>query len=158
MIRSCSRLSHWRCNEDCCASPAKQVQLKLGFEEVERLRLLLAAPGGSRCELPAGWEARKQRSRSESSLQIFRSGTDSRDDGPDSEPCASAYEYRLRVPGELEIPEARRLIKVSLVQVERGLDRGKPAGPETDWDASLRSGIGVPATATTLWAMSARKR
>jgi tRNA(Ile)-lysidine synthetase-like protein len=97
------------------------VQLKLGFEEVERLRRLLAAPGGSRCELPSGWEARKQRSRTESRLQIFRSGTDSYDDGPDSEHLASAYEYRLRVPGELEIPEARRLIKVSLVEVSEGL-------------------------------------
>ena len=38
----------------------EQVQLKLGFEEVERLRLLLAAHSGIRCELPAGWEATKR--------------------------------------------------------------------------------------------------
>ena len=91
----------------------EQVQLKLGFEEVERLRLLLAAHGGARCELPAGWEAQKQRSRTESSLRISRPGTGSGDDH-------SAYEYRLRVPGELPVPEARRLIRVSLVQVAEG--------------------------------------
>jgi tRNA(Ile)-lysidine synthetase-like protein len=94
------------------------VQLKLGFEEVERLRLLLDAHGGSLCELPAGWEARKERSRTESSLRISRlpSGMDSRD----SERRAPAYEYRLRVPGELPIPEAGWLIKLSLVQVTEG--------------------------------------
>ncbi len=96
----------------------EQVQLKLGFEEVERLRLLLDAHGGSLCELPAGWEARKERSRTESSLRISRlpSGMDSRD----SERRAPAYEYRLRVPGELPIPEAGWLIKLSLVQVTEG--------------------------------------
>ncbi|MGA2964036.1 MAG: tRNA lysidine(34) synthetase TilS [Candidatus Korobacteraceae bacterium] len=88
---------------------AEQVQLKLGFEEVERLRLLLAAHGGSRCELPAGWEARKQRSRTTSSLQISRPWTNSGDD--------PAYEYRLQVPGELPVPEAGWLIKVCPVRV-----------------------------------------
>jgi tRNA(Ile)-lysidine synthase len=87
----------------------EQVQLKLGFEEVERLRLLLAAHGGSQCELPAGWEAQKQRSRTTASLRISRPGSDTGDD--------PAYEYRLSVPGELEVPEARWLIKVSPVQV-----------------------------------------
>ncbi len=98
----------------------EQVQLKLGFEEVERLRLLLAAHSGIRCELPAGWEARKERSRTESSLRISRlpSAADSRD----SERRAqnSAYEYRLPVPGELPVPEAGWLIKLSLVQVTEG--------------------------------------
>jgi tRNA(Ile)-lysidine synthase len=99
----------------------EQVQLKLGFEEVERLRLLLDAHGGSRCELPSGWEARKERSRTESSLRISRiprPAADSRD----SERRAqnSAYEYRLLVPGELPIPEAGWLIKLSLVQVTEG--------------------------------------
>ena len=90
----------------------EQVQLKLGFEEVERLRLLLAAQGGSRCELPAGWEAQKQRSRTTASLRISRPGSDAGDD--------PAYEYRLPVPGELEVPEARCLIKVSPVQITDG--------------------------------------
>jgi tRNA(Ile)-lysidine synthase len=90
----------------------EQVQLKLDFEEVERLRLLLAAHGGSRCELPAGWEAQKQRSRTTASLLISRPCSDAGDD--------PAYEYRLPVPGELEVPEARWLIKVSTVQVTDG--------------------------------------
>jgi tRNA(Ile)-lysidine synthase len=90
----------------------EQVQLKLGFDEVERLRLLLAAHGGSRCELPAGWEAQKQRSRTTASLRISRPGSDAPDD--------PAYEYRLPVPGILEVPEARWLIKVSSVQVTDG--------------------------------------
>jgi tRNA(Ile)-lysidine synthase len=90
----------------------EQVQLKLGFDEVERLRLLLAAQGGSRCELPAGWGAQKQRSRTTASLLISRHVTDTGDD--------PAYEYRLPVPGEIEVPEARWLIKVSPVQVTDG--------------------------------------
>jgi tRNA(Ile)-lysidine synthase len=96
----------------------EQVQLRLGFEEVERLRLLLDAHGGSRCELPAGWEARKERSRTESSLRISRlpSAADSRD----SERRAPAYEYRLLVPGELPVPEAGWLIKLSFVQLTEG--------------------------------------
>ena len=97
----------------------EQLQLKLAFEEVDRLRLLLAAHGGSRCELPAGWEARKQRSRTKSSLQISRPETDSRGEGPISEHCA-AYEYRLQVPGELPVAEAGWLIRLSLVQVTDG--------------------------------------
>jgi tRNA(Ile)-lysidine synthase len=105
---------------------AEQVQLKLGFEEVERLRRLLSAQGGSRCELPAGWEARKQRSLTESRLRISRPGAGSSDERQDSERRAqpheqnSAYEYRLQVPGELHVPEARRLIKISLVEVTDG--------------------------------------
>lgn len=90
----------------------EQVQLKLGFEEVERLRLLMAAHSGSRCELPAGWEAQKQRSRTSANLRISHPVAGAGDD--------PAYEYRLPVPGELEVPEARWLIKVSPVQVTDG--------------------------------------
>ncbi len=101
---------------------AEKVRLKLDFDKVERLRLLLSARDGSRCQLTAGWEARKQRSRSESHLLISRSGTDSGVDAHGTEhhaqaQPASAYEYRLRVPGEVHVPEARQVIKVSVVEV-----------------------------------------
>ena len=126
----------------------ERVELKLGFEEVERLRLLAGAHAGSRCELPAGWEARKQRSRTGSSLRISRLGTVSangleppgtlrgveRSALPAAErrvPCpGAAYEYRLRVPGELRVPEAHWLIKVSLVEVADGRTSAKLLDPK----------------------------
>jgi tRNA(Ile)-lysidine synthase len=99
----------------------EKVRLKLDFDKVERLRLLLAARDGSRCELTAGWEARKQRSRSESHLLIFRSGADSgRAENHAQAQPACVYEYRLRVPGEVHVPEASQVIKVSLVEVTGG--------------------------------------
>jgi len=114
----------------------EQVGLKLGFDEVERLRGLLSASGGSSCELPAGWEARKRRSLKQSSLHIFRPGvepkqptkavegageeTRSSERGAQCRRQSSGYEYRLRVPGELHVAEARRMIKVRLVEVGEG--------------------------------------
>ena len=114
----------------------EQVGLKLGFEEVERLRRLLSARGGSRCELPAGWEARKRRSLNRSSLQIFRPGEGTADETRSSERGAqcrkqsSAYEYRLRVPGGLHVPEARRIIRVCLVDVGNGHARANLIDPK----------------------------
>ena len=115
----------------------EQVGLKLGFEEVERLRRLLSARGGSRCELPAGWEARKRRSLNRSSLHIFRPGKGAGDDetrsserGAQCRKQSSAYEYRLRVPGELHVPEARRIIRVRLVEVGDGRARANLIDPK----------------------------
>jgi tRNA(Ile)-lysidine synthase len=117
------------------AMEMEQVQLKLGFAEVERLRGLLTAHAGSRCELPSGWEARKQRSRTASSLQISRSGTgpgvgSDKPVSPRRADRISAYEYRFDVPGELPIPEAGWLIKVSLVQVTEDQAPGNLLDPK----------------------------
>ena len=124
---------------------AEQVGLKLGFEEVERLRRLLSAHGGSRCELPAGWEARKRRSLKRSSLHIFHPGVDAKQptkagegDGDEARSAergvhcrkqSSGYEYRLRVPGELQVAEARRIINVRLVEVGEGCARANLIDP-----------------------------
>jgi tRNA(Ile)-lysidine synthase len=108
----------------------EQVGLQLGFEEVERLRRLLSANGGSRCELPTGWEARKRRSLKRSSLQIFcpgaepkqptKAGEEAGDETRQSRKQGSGYEYRFQVPGELQVAEAGRIIQVRLVEVGEG--------------------------------------
>jgi tRNA(Ile)-lysidine synthase len=104
----------------------ERLRLRLGFDEVERLRRLLAARSGARCSLLAGWEARQQRTGDSLVLRIGRSP---------SEPSAGGYEYRLDVPGEVAVPEAGCLVRARLVEASRepgaaGLADAQRLGPE----------------------------
>jgi tRNA(Ile)-lysidine synthase len=133
----------------------EQVQLKLGFEEVERLRLLLAAHGGSRCELPAGW----RRESSEAGLSLAceypvfplaRTLAIQNAAPPLTNTgcgCRGSWQSR-RLAGSSSSPGCRlpRAAPQPTCWTRNGLKR------------SLRSGIGALATATIPWAMSARKR
>ncbi len=104
----------------------ERLRLRLGFDEVERLRRLLAARSGARCSLLAGWEARQQRIGDSLVLRIGRSP---------GEPIAGGYEYRLGVPGEVAVPEAGCLVRARLVEASRepdtaGLADAQRLGPE----------------------------
>jgi tRNA(Ile)-lysidine synthase len=105
----------------------ERLRLKLGFDEVERLRRLLTAKSGSRCVLLAGWEARMQRTaRDGMILRIGRAA---------GEAVAAGYEYRLGIPGEVIVPEAGCVVRASLVEAGQepnvaGLADAQRLGPE----------------------------
>jgi len=109
---------------------ADGIGLTLGFDDIERLRHLLAAHSGTRVAL-AGGEARKQRTAAGSIIQLAHcAGVPE----PGTMANTSAgYEYHLSVPGEVVVAEAGCVIRASLVEVGEelsGLADPKLLGPE----------------------------
>ena len=105
----------------------ERLRLRLGFDEVERLRRLLTARSGSRCALVAGWEGRMQRTAG--------GGMTLRIDCAVGETATAGYEYRLGIPGEIVIPEAGCVVRASLVEATQepdtaGLADAQLLGPE----------------------------
>ncbi|HXE92141.1 MAG TPA: tRNA lysidine(34) synthetase TilS [Terriglobales bacterium] len=86
---------------------AEAAGLRLSFHHCEQVRLL-AGPGASgSCELPGGWRAALLRGR-----LVFERRAESA--------APAGYEYRLSVPGEVEITELGTVIRASLVPLAAG--------------------------------------
>jgi tRNA(Ile)-lysidine synthase len=82
---------------------AESLHFKLEFQHVERiLQLAGDCPHNQSVTLPGGWKA----SRSSDTID-FRLST---------QPPSPDYEYRLPVPGRVEVPEAGRVIEAVLVR------------------------------------------
>jgi tRNA(Ile)-lysidine synthase len=95
---------------------AQQLGVSLDFEHLTQLlRAARCGAGGKTCELPGGWVAarRQQELRFE-----LRRNTD--------QPASLAYEYRLPIPGEVEITEAGRVIRAFLRPVKPGASGYNP--------------------------------
>ncbi|HSA93060.1 MAG TPA: tRNA lysidine(34) synthetase TilS [Terriglobales bacterium] len=87
---------------------AQAAGLRLSFHHCEEVRSLLAGRGApSSCDLPEGRQAALLRGR-----LVFQKRAESA--GP------AEYEYRLRVPGEVEVTELGTVIRASLVASAAG--------------------------------------
>ena len=102
---------------------AEGVGLTLGFDDVERLRRLLAAQSGSRVELSGG-EASKHRSAAGSTIRLAHCA------GAIPADAAAGYEYRLSVPGEVVVAEAGCRIRASLVEAGEERNPGNLVDPK----------------------------
>jgi tRNA(Ile)-lysidine synthase len=87
---------------------AEAAGLRLSFHHCEEVRSLLAGRGApSSCDLPEGWRAALLRGR-----LLFEKR--------DESAAPAEYEYRLRVPGEVEVTELGTVIRASLVASAAG--------------------------------------
>jgi len=96
---------------------ARQLDVALDFEHLTQL--LRVAHCGARekakvCELPGGWVAVRQQQELRFELR------------PDREPPAPCYEYRLPIPGEVEITEVGRVIRAFLRPAQPGASGYNP--------------------------------
>ncbi len=82
---------------------AESLNFKLEFKQVEQvLQLASSSRHGQSVVLPGGWEA----DRTAAGVRLHRS----------SDEMLFDYEYRLPVPGKVEVPEAGRLIEAVVVR------------------------------------------
>ncbi len=95
---------------------AQRLGVTLDFEHLTQLlRAARCCDGGKTCELPGGWVAAREQQ--ELRFQLRRN-TD--------QPAPLAYEYRLPIPGEVEIREAGRMIRAFLRPVKPGASGYNP--------------------------------
>ncbi len=106
---------------------AEGIGLTLGFDDVERLRLLLAAHSGTRVLLANG-EASKQRTAAGSIIHLAHCAGVPEPGTPAD--TFTGYEYHLSIPGEVIVAEARCMIRASLVEVGQERDPGGLADPK----------------------------
>ncbi len=102
---------------------AKRLGVSLDFEHLTQLlHVARCCAGGKTCELPSGWVA----AREQQELRFrLRCKTD--------QPAPPDYEYRLAIPGEVEIREAGRVIRAFLRPVKPG---ASGYNPEQSLDAA----------------------
>ena len=106
---------------------ADGIGLTLGFDDVERLRHLLAAHSGTRVAL-AGGEASKQRTAAGSTIHLAHCAGVPEPGTPAN--TSAGYEYHLSIPGEVVVAEAGCVIRASLVEAGEGRDSGGLADPK----------------------------
>ncbi len=95
---------------------AQRVGVSLDFEHLAQLlHAARCCAGGKTCELPGGWVAVREQ---QELRFLLRPNTD--------QPAPRDYEYRLPIPGEVEIREAGRVIRAFLRPVKPGASGYNP--------------------------------